>query len=126
MTKTKEKKVLIVEDDAFLNKYYEARFNEEGIKTIMLTRGEQAFEITKKEKPNLVILDVGLPDTNGFDIAKKIKSNKDTKKIPVFLLTKLAQKHDIAEGKKVGADEYIIKMEQNLDYVIDKSKKIFK
>lgn len=126
MTSTKQKKVLIVEDDVFLNKYYEAKFNEEGIKTMMLTHGKSAFEKVKKEKPNLIILDVGLPDSNGFDITKKIKTDATTKKIPVFLLTKLSQKSDVAEGKKLGAEEYIIKMEQNLDYVIDKSKKYLK
>ena len=75
---------------------------------------EEAGELLKNKNFNLIILDIGLPDGNGFELCKKIKQEMDT---PVIFLTAKDEEKDIVEGLDLGADDYIIKPFRNRELV---------
>lgn len=116
---------MLIEDDTFLIKFYKARFEQNGFDVACIEDGQAAYEKTKSEQPDLIILDIGMPHTDGFSILKELKKNPETKDIHVIILTKLAQESDRDTGKKLGASEYIVKMEVRLDKVVEQAKKYF-
>ena len=71
--------------------------------------GTQALEQVKKEKPDLVLLDVMMPDISGFEVAQQMKADPEMSEIPIIFLTAKTLKEDILEGFKIGADDYITK-----------------
>jgi DNA-binding response OmpR family regulator len=86
--------------------------------------GEAAIEYLKKNPaPNLMLLDLMIPKKSGFDVLKEIKTNTQWKDIPVIILSNLGQESDIKRGKELGAVEYIIKADVNIEDVIEKAKK---
>jgi DNA-binding response OmpR family regulator len=80
-----------------------------GYKIIVATNGLQALEILEKVKPDLILLDVMMPELDGYETCKRIKSNENLKDIPVIFLTAKTQPEDIVKGFELGAVDYIIK-----------------
>lgn len=119
-------KVLLIEDDEFLVEVYSTKLDLEGFKTIFATEGKRGLNLAKKEKPDVILLDILLPGMDGFAILKVLKKDKNTKDIPVILLTNLSQKEDIREGLALGAVDYLIKAHFMPSEVITKIKSILK
>lgn len=94
--------VLIIEDDLFLAKAYVAELTALGISSSILLEPEIALNTIKSEKPKLVVLDVVMPTKDGFEVLRDIRSNEDTKKLKVVLLTKLKGEKDRALAKDLG------------------------
>ena len=119
------KTVLIVEDDIYMVRAYVMKLEkEDGVKVESVSNGEEASEFIKKNKPvDLVMLDLMLPKKSGFDVLKEMKENKLWKSVPVVILSNLGQQEDINRGKELGADDYIIKADTNINEVIKKIKK---
>ena len=80
----------------------------------------------KENKPDLVILDVIMPQIDGFEVLKTIKMDSNLKDIPVILLTNLGQKENIEDGLKLGADDYVIKAHFTPEEVVGKVEKVLK
>ena len=81
-----------------------------GYETVTLNTGKDAIEIIRKEQPDLIILDMLLPDKDGSDICKEIKSDNSLRKIPVILSTgQLMESQDILNPESVGADDFLMK-----------------
>lgn len=114
------KKILIVEDDEFLLSMYSTKFEIEGYNVIMAGDGEMGLEKAREEKPGIILLDIMLPNMDGFDVLKKLKSGRDTSSIPVILLTNLSQKQDVEQGLSMGADDYLVKAHFMPSEVVDK------
>lgn len=106
--KTK-KRVLIIEDDKFLIKLYSDKLTREGFEVSMAISGEEGLNKVAVEKPDMVLLDIILPQKNGFEILSEMKLNPKTKNIPVVLLTNLGQEADIKKGLELGAVNYVVK-----------------
>jgi len=104
-----KKKILLIEDDKFLLKLYSDKLNREGFEVSMAITGEEGLGKVAAEKPDLVLLDIILPQKNGFDILSEIKLNPATKNIPVIILTNLGQDSDIKTGFELGAVDYLVK-----------------
>lgn len=122
---TEEKiSVLIVEDDSFLANIYKTKFEMEGFKISISENGEIALSDVKKKKPAIILLDILLPKLDGFTVLSKLKEDKDTKGIPVILLTNLGQKDDVQKGLDMGAVDYLIKAHFKPSEVVDKVKKV--
>ena len=119
-----EVKILIVEDDAFLLSMYTTKFELEGYEVIGAEDGETGLKKVSKEMPNIVLLDIMLPNMDGFDVLRALKADKKVANIPVILLTNLGQKHEIEEGLALGAQDYLIKAHFMPSEVVDKIKKI--
>jgi ligand-binding sensor domain-containing protein/signal transduction histidine kinase/AraC-like DNA-binding protein len=101
-------RILIVEDEDEIRQYIRTELS--GIyKIFECSNGKEALDFILKEKPNLVISDVMMPDMDGITLCKKIKSNININHIPVILLTAKSTDEDKAEGFEIGADAYVVK-----------------
>ncbi|HNP74791.1 MAG TPA: response regulator [bacterium] len=103
------KKILLVEDDPMIVEMYKMRFEEEGFEVLVTDRGSEALEIASQQRPVAVLLDVILPEIDGFSILQNLKSSPDTRDIPVMLLTNLGQESDQEKGRQLGVADYFIK-----------------
>lgn len=103
------KTILLIEDDNTVSSIYKAKLEAENFKVIIAPDGASGLAIIKKEKPNLVMLDVILPGLDGFTILEEAKKDKSTKNIPVIMLTNLGTEDDKEKGKKMGAIDYLVK-----------------
>lgn len=101
--------ILIVEDDAFLSNMYVEKFRAEGFAVIAATNGTDAVKLAREELPAVVLLDVMLPQMDGFAVLGQLKADEATRNIPVLLLTNLSQKEDVDRGRELGAADFLIK-----------------
>ena len=104
-----QKKILIVEDEESLLKLESILLTTKGYLVQGATTGLAALEAVASEPPDLILLDIMLPELDGFQVCDRIKKNRETKHIPIILLTAKKTPEDIARGKEVGAEEYITK-----------------
>ncbi|KKU53294.1 MAG: Response regulator receiver protein [Parcubacteria group bacterium GW2011_GWA1_48_11b] len=104
-----QKKILLIEDDKFLLKLYSDKLVREGYTVSMAITGEEGLGKVKQERPDLVFLDIILPQKNGFDVLREIKGDPEIKNIPVVILTNLGQESDIKTGMDLGASDYLVK-----------------
>ncbi|RJR31592.1 response regulator [Candidatus Parcubacteria bacterium] len=116
-------KILIVEDDQFLAKMLSKTLESHGYDIVLANNGREGLLKVSTEKPKLVLLDIILPDIDGFDILETIRKDAQTKKIPVIIMSNLGQQEDIRQGKTLGAQDYLVKSEIKLDQVVDKIRK---
>ena len=103
------KKILIVEDDQMICSMYKTKFEADGFACLTANNGADGLAMAKKEKPDLVMLDVILPQLDGFSVLKEIKANSQTKSIPVIMLTNLGTDEDKKKGETLGAADYWVK-----------------
>lgn len=101
--------ILIVEDDLTNLKLTKDILQAEGYVTIEATDGKQGMELAKAQKPALVLMDIGLPVTNGIEATKILKADAATRHIPIIALTAYAMKEDAEKVLKVGCDGYLSK-----------------
>lgn len=105
----KKKKILIVEDEQFLADMYQLKFEQAGLKVLQADDGRAGLLLSLKEKPDLILLDIVLPQMNGFEMLTELKKDEQTKNIPVLIFSNLGQKDEIARGISLGADAYVVK-----------------
>lgn len=118
----RKKRILIIEDDEHVSKVYEMKFSKEGYDTIFVTNGEDGVEKIATEKPDLIILDLMVPQKDGFLVLEEIKKNPDIAKIPVLVLSNLGQQSDKDRAIALGANEYLVKVNHSMQEVVDKVK----
>ena len=116
------KKVMIVEDDEHISKVYEIKLAKEGIETSLAVDGEEAVAKITREKPDLVILDLMIPKKDGFDVLSDIKKIPELASIPVIVLSNLGQQADQDRALGLGANEYLVKVDNPIQEVINKVK----
>ena len=80
-----------------------------GLNVSVAPNGTIALKIINEDKPDLVLLDIMMPDISGYDVCRKLKKNDDTKDIPVIFITAMAQTEDLIEGFEVGGADYVVK-----------------
>lgn len=105
----KNKKVLIVEDDPFIADVYVLKLESEGYNVETAEDGLKGLEALKKKTFDVVLLDILMPNLDGFKVLEQIKKNPAISQTPVIILTNLSQKKDIQKGIELGASDYIIK-----------------
>ena len=104
-----KKKILIVEDEESLLKLESILLTSRGYEVKGVADGRSALEAIAAVKPDLVLLDIMLPEMDGFEVCRQIKSNEATRHIPVIMLTAKKSREDMIKGEQVGADWYITK-----------------
>ena len=104
-----QKKILIVEDEESLLKLESILLTTKGYLVQGATTGLAALEAVAAEVPDLILLDIMLPELDGFEVCDQIKKNPATKNIPIVLLTARKTPEDVSRGEEVGADQYITK-----------------
>ena len=116
------KKILIIEDDPFLNEMYVTKFTQANFEVEVAIDGQEGLQKIEKNKPDLILLDIVLPKMDGFEILTKMKANTELKDIPVILLTNLSQRDEVKRGLDLGANDYLIKAHFMPSEVIKKIK----
>lgn len=101
--------ILIIDDDIDTLKLVGIMLERKGFRILASTTGEKGLNLAEKEIPDLVLLDVMIPDISGYDIARSIRSNPTTETIPIIMFTARSQVDDKVEGLEAGADAYITK-----------------
>lgn len=117
------KTILCIEDEQALQKAMGDILTSEGYKSISALNGEIGLQLAKKEKPDLILLDLILPKKDGFEVLQALKEDKETENIPVIVLTNLEQMKDIDRVIKLGGTNYLIKSNYTLEEVLRKIKK---
>lgn len=118
------KKVLLVEDDKMIIDMYTLKFTQEGYEVVQAENGKDGLEAAKKNPPDIILLDIILPQMDGFTVLKSLKADAKTKNIPVVLLTNLGQDGDVKKGLELGAVDYLIKANFTPSQVVDKVKSV--
>ena len=118
------KKILFIEDESALQKTFGEILKQEGYEMISALDGETGLRLAKSEKPDLILLDLILPKMHGFEVLKKLKGDKETKDIPVIVLTNLEKIEDVDKALELGATTYLIKAQYSLEEVVEKIKKV--
>jgi len=103
------KKILIVEDDNVISSMYKTKFEDDGFMVVTADNGATALDLARQEKPNLILLDIILPQLDGFSVLGELKKDSTTEKIPVIMLTNLGTDEDKVKGEKMGAADYLVK-----------------
>ncbi|MFH1481951.1 MAG: response regulator [Patescibacteria group bacterium] len=116
-------KILLIEDDGFLVSMYLAKFELENFVVVTADDGEKGIKLAISELPDIILLDVGLPKMDGFEVLKQLKANSQTSRIPVILLTNLSQQSQIEQATALGAVDYLIKAHFMPSEVVEKIKK---
>lgn len=102
-------KILIVEDDLDVAEMLNAYFRVQGYEVFTVNWGEDGVRAAQTILPDLVILDIRLPDIDGYEVARRIRSDRRTNEIPIIFLTEKRERVDRLQGFEVGADDYITK-----------------
>jgi DNA-binding response OmpR family regulator len=123
VTKDKKKKVLIIEDDEQFSYVYDLKLKQEGFETVIAQDGESGVSFLEKEKPNIILLDLMLPEKDGFWVLEEIKKRQNVKGVSVIVLSNLGQKTDIDRALGLGASEYLIKSDTSVQNIIDTVKR---
>ena len=114
------KKILIVEDDAFLQRLASKKMTENGYQVSMAPGAIEAFEMLKKEAPDMILLDLLLPGTDGFEVLAKLKQDQKLKNIPVIVFSNLSGEGDIKKCQDLGIRDFIVKSSCTLNELVDK------
>ena len=101
--------VLIVEDEPPLVELLRYNIEKEGFSVQIATDGEKALLLASENEPDLVILDWMLPDISGIDVCRRLRARKETKSLPIIMLTARGEERDKVSGLDAGADDYIVK-----------------
>jgi DNA-binding response OmpR family regulator len=116
-------KILLIEDDEVLAGMYKMKFKQKGYDIVVAENGEKGLKEAKKEKPDLILLDLILPQKDGYQVLRELKENEQTKDIKVFILSNLGQNGEVKKGKKMGAEDYFIKANMTPGQLVEKIKK---
>jgi diguanylate cyclase (GGDEF)-like protein len=102
-------RILVVEDDFDISSMLRIYFDSQGYETIVAPRGEDGLEMCRRKLPNLVILDIMLPDIDGYEVCRRLRGNLRTSHIPIIFLTQKDERSDQIAGLELGADDYVTK-----------------
>jgi twitching motility two-component system response regulator PilH len=119
-------KILLIDDDENFVHIFEAALAKEGFQTAASGTGEDGLAKAKSEKPDLILLDQVLPDLAGNDVLKSLKSDEQTKAIPVIFLSNFSQEELVKNALNEGAVDYVFKYQVEPKDVIDKVKQTLK
>lgn len=102
-------RILVVEDDSDISTLLQIYFESEGYSVVTAERGEAALEACRHQLPNVIVLDIMLPDMDGYDVCRQLRNTLRTSHIPVIFLTQKDERSDKIKGLELGADDYITK-----------------
>ncbi len=112
-------KIVLVEDDLFVSKAYLFFLRNAGFTVAHVDNGLHVLDTVKKEKPDIILLDLIIPGLNGFEVLTKLKKSPH-KKIPVIVVSNLGQESDEKTCRQIGAIDYIIKSNISMPEVIER------
>ena len=102
-------RILVVEDDFDISNMLRIYFTGQGYEVQVAPRGGDALTMTRKHQPKLIILDIMLPDMNGYEVCRELRTTSRTSRIPIIFLTQKDERSDRIVGLELGADDYVTK-----------------
>lgn len=120
----KGKVILWVEDDNFLGSIISRRLRKEEAEVIYADTGAKALEAINENTPDFVLLDVLLPDKDGFEVLEYLKNEENLKDIPVIMFSNLSQEENIEKSKEMGALDFYVKSNASPDQITKRIKEI--
>ena len=102
-------KILVIDDDITINELVKINLELQGYSVVTAENGMTGFALAKQEQPDLIILDVMMPEIDGFTVAKRIREYENTSDTPILMLTALSQLNDKVKGFDIGVDDYLVK-----------------
>lgn len=119
-----KKKILFIEDDNILQKALFEMLEKENVEFLSAFDGRSGLEMAKKEKPDLILLDLILPKLDGFSVLEELKKDENTKNIPVVVITNLEDLESLQKAMDHGVKSYLVKSEYTLEEICQKIKQI--
>ena len=120
------KQILLVEDDPLVTDIYKTKLESNGFKVSLAKDGQGALRKMQEEKPDLLLLDIVLPNISGWEIMEKMKKDENLKDIKVVIISNLGQKGEIEKGLSLGATKYFIKAHYAPSEIIKEIKEILR
>ncbi len=117
------KKILIIEDEEILLDLLQKRLSQEGYDVFVARNGVEGLEIMKKNKPDLILLDIIMPIMGGFEMMEEKIKDKDIKDIPIIIISNSGQPVELDRAQRLGAKDWLIKTEFDPQEVLNKVKK---
>lgn len=102
-------KILVIDDDIAINELIKVNLELAFYKVVTALDGNKGYALAKQEQPDLIILDVMMPEVDGYTVAKRIRENESTKDIPIIMLTALNMLQNKVQGFNIGVDDYLCK-----------------
>src|SRR5437870_2900511 len=119
------KKVLVVEDDSFISTLITTEIQKSGYEVQSAHDGPHALLSAREEKPDLILLDLLMPEMDGFQVLEKLKADTVTASIPVIVLSNFGQPEDIKRATDAGAADFLVKVNFTPTEIIEKVNAIF-
>jgi len=127
MKKEKDKQtILIVEDETPLIKALTEKLSKAGFAYLEAKNGKEGLKIAKRERPDIILLDIVMPIMDGMTMLQKLKKEEKTKNIPIIILTNLSDEEKIEESVKKGVMDYLVKSDWRIEDVVKKVKEKLK
>jgi len=104
-----ENKILFVDDEIGIHRTLERVFKSAPYTTYSAYNGKEAIQLAKEECPNLILLDINMPQMDGYEVMRELRKNKETRKIPVLMLTANGEVVDKVIGYELGVEDYVTK-----------------
>lgn len=120
------KKILIIEDDSFLQGLEATKLKKEGYEVITASTGEEGMKKITEDGVELILLDLVLPQFDGFEILGKIRDTDNIKKLPVIVFSNLSEDKDIKKAEKLGSTDFMVKSNFTLDELVERINTILK
>ncbi len=111
-------KILIIEDSEGVVLSLSVAFKAAGHEPVVARDGVAGFELAKSERPDLIVLDLFLPQMDGFKVLEFLRHERSTEKIPVVVFSALSQEADLDQAKRLGATDYIVKANMSINDAI--------
>jgi len=118
--------ILIIEDDPYILKMYELKLGMEGYEVKTAVNGKIGVEKVGEKKPDLILLDILMPEMDGFEVLEHLKGYPDTKNLPVLVLSNLGQEDHINKVMSFGVQGFIVKSQYTPSQVVDAIKGVIK
>ena len=120
------KKILFIEDESALQRAVVGILAAEGFEVRSALTGELGLQLAKAELPDLILLDLVLPEKDGFTVLEELKKDPATRGIPVIIVSNLERSEDVQKALERGATTYLVKMNYKLEEVVEKITNILK
>ena len=115
-----KKLILLVEDDAFLRDIFSRKMRDSSFDLISVDNGEEAIRAARERKPDVILLDLNLPDANGFEVLKTIRSDESLKQTLVLILTNSVLSEDVIRSNELKADDFLTKANFSMEEIIER------
>jgi len=117
-------KVLLAEDDKLLSEVFTRDLENAGYPVIHAFDGDEALSLAKSEHPDVILLDIIMPNKNGFEVLKELQENEILKNIPVIVLSNLGEKEDVDAAIGLGAKSFLVKSDSSMNTIVAKIQEV--